>query len=263
MMTRSDPNELARTEAIDFARRLFPLWQNMLGAELLGVYLIGSLAHAGFNRRYSDIDLAVVTEAGLSKDALESLKSEAVALSPYWGSKVSIFWADRHFTLGRFPPLDRVDYLDYAVALIEREHLRPPRPALKEIRQYLSGSNFTSWADRARSFAGAETLEPTDHKMYLRTILYPARFCYSWMTGRIGSNDDAVTFLNERPLPGLDIDLIARALRFREAADDPDVLFPARTALPLQYHACANLIGFGPRLKHAARSNLRRFLLRL
>jgi hypothetical protein len=247
-MTSLDPNEVARTSAIDFARRLIRHWQETLGAELLGAYLIGSLAHAGFNRRYSDIDLAIVTEAGLSQDALDSLKSGAVTLSWDWGSKVSIFWADRHFSLGRFPPLDRVDFLDHAVALMEREHLRPPRPTLEEIREYLRGPIFTTWVDRARSFAGAETLEPKDHKMYLRTILYPARFCYSWMTGGIGSNDVAVTFLNERPVPGLDMDLIARALRCREAAADPDVLFHSRTALPAQFEACASLFTGGSSL---------------
>ena len=245
MVASVDPNEVARTGAIDFARRLVQNWQETLGAELLGAYLIGSLAHAGFNRRYSDIDVAIVTEAGLSLDVLDSLKSEAVALSGDWGSKVSIFWADRHFSLGRFPPLDRVDFLDHAVALVERERLRPPRPTLEEIRQYLRGPIFTTWVDRARSFAGAETLEPKDHKMYLRTILYPGRFCYSWMTGCISSNDAAVTFLNERPLPGLDIDLITRALRCRKAAADPDVLFPARTALPAQFDACASLFAGG------------------
>jgi len=116
---------------------------------------------------------------------------------------------------------------------------------------------------RSTNSTTAESLEPKDYKAYLRTLLYPGRFCYSWMTGRIGSNDAAVTFLNERPIPGLDIDLIARAVRCRDAAADPDVLFPARTALPSQFDACVELIGFGPRLRHAARSTLRRFLLRL
>jgi hypothetical protein len=83
-MIRADRNELARTEAIDFARRLVRHWQETLGAELLGAYLIGSLAHAGFNWRYSDIDLAIVTEAGSSQDALDGLKSEAMAQSSDW-----------------------------------------------------------------------------------------------------------------------------------------------------------------------------------
>ena len=240
-----DLNELARSEAIDFAKHLAEHWQEALGAQLLGVYLIGSLAHAGFNRRYSDIDLALVAAAALPQDALDLLKSKAVALSKDWGPKVSIFWSDRHFSLGRFPPLDRVDYLDHAVALMERERLRPPRPTLDEVRQYLRGVIFATWVDRARSFASAETLEPKDHKMYLRTILYPGRFCYSWMTGRIGSNDDAIAFLNERPVAGLDVGLIARALQCREAAADPDVLFPARATLPLQFDVCAKLIADG------------------
>jgi predicted nucleotidyltransferase len=244
-MIQADRNELARTEAIDFARQLVQRWQETLGTELLGAYLIGSLAHAGFNRRYSDIDLAIVTEAGLSQDVLDSLKSVAVALSSNWGPKVSIFWSDRHFSLGRFPPLDRVDYLDQAVALVESERLSPPRPTLEEIRQYLRGAIFATWVERARSFAAAEKLEPEDHKMYLRAILYPGRFCYSWTTGRVGSNEDAVAFLKERPLAGLDIELIARALRCREAAADPNVLFPARTVLPAQFNACASLFADG------------------
>ena len=111
--------------------------------------------------------------------------------------------------------------------------------------QYLRGAIFATWVDRARSFAAAEKLEPKDHKMYLRTILYPGRFCYSWMTGRVGSNEDAVAFLRERPLVGLDIELIARGLRCREAAADPDVLFPARTALPGQFDVCASLFADG------------------
>src|ERR1700738_1533482 len=63
---RIDPDEPAKTAAIDFARRLVPRWQESLSIELLGAYLIGSLAHAGFSRRYSDIDIALVTAAGLS-----------------------------------------------------------------------------------------------------------------------------------------------------------------------------------------------------
>jgi predicted nucleotidyltransferase len=245
MIMLADPNDRARTEAIDFARSLVRHWQDVLGTQLLGAYLIGSLAHAGFNRRYSDIDMALITMTDLSEDTLDGLKRRAVTLSKDWGPKVSIFWADRNFDIGRFPPLDRVDYLDHAVALVERERLRPPRPTLEEIRQYLSGATFATWVDRARSFAAAENLESKDHKMYLRTILYPGRFYYSLMTGRIGSNHDAVAFLNQRPLMGLDVNLIARALQCREAAADPDVLFPARTVLPSQFDACAKLIADG------------------
>ena len=92
---------------MDFARRIVPFWQAELGSELLGAYLIGSLAHGGFSRRYSDIDMALVTEAGLSPQALDRVRSQAAALSADWGVKLSVFWTDRHFSLGRFPPRSR------------------------------------------------------------------------------------------------------------------------------------------------------------
>jgi hypothetical protein len=244
-MTHADPDELARTTAIDFAHRLVQHWQEALGTELLGAYLIGSLAHGGFSRRYSDIDTALITAAGLSPQALDHVRSEAVALSADWGPKVSVFWTDRHFSLGRFPPLDRIDYLDHAVVLMERQRVRPARPTLEEIHHYLGGVPFADWADRARRFAVAETLELKDHKAYLRTLLYPGRLCYSWMTGLMGSNDDAVEFLREKRVVGLDVSLIERALKCRQTTADPDALFPARTALPSQIDACAALLSGG------------------
>jgi hypothetical protein len=246
-VAQTDPDDRARTAAIDFTRRLVGNWQEVLGTELLGAYLIGSLAHAGFSRRYSDVDIALVTTTGLSPQALDRLRSIAVALSADWGPKVSVFWTDQDFSRGRFPPLDRIDYLDHAVVLMERVPVRPTRPSMDEIPLYLSGTPFGNWADLARTFAAAKALEPKDHKAYLRTLLYPARFCYSWMTGLMGSNDDAVTFLDESQVPGLDIGLITRALQCRRAAADPDALFPARTILSAQIDACAALLAGGGR----------------
>ena len=77
---------------------------------------------------------------------------------------------------------------------------------------------------------------------YLRTLLYPGRFCYSWMTGRMGSNDEAVAFLGRTRPAQLDVSLITRALQCRQADVDPDSLFSARTTLPSQVDACAALV---------------------
>ncbi len=238
----NDRDEAARAAAMDFGRRLAPRWQEMLGADLLGVYMIGSAAHAGFSARYSDIDVALVTEDGLLPDMLDRLRGGAVAASPDLGPKVSVFWTDRKFSCGRFPPLDRVDYLDYAIVLLERERVLPARPPLAEIRHYLGGAPFTGWVERARKFATAAVLERKDQKAYLRTHLYPARLCYSWITGRMGSNDEAVAFLIEQKIAGLDMELIKRALQCRLAGADPDPLFPARTRLPAQVNACTALL---------------------
>jgi hypothetical protein len=238
-------DDSARVAAIDFANCLVPFWKAEFGPELLGIYLMGSLAHGGFSRRYSDIDIAVVTEAEPSTQALDRVRGEAIALSTDFGSRLSVFWTDRHFSCGRFPPLDRVDYLDHAVALMEHHRVRPKRPSHEEIRRYLADAPFANWRASARRFASAEILEPQDRKPFLRTLLYPARFCYSWITGRIGSNGEAVAFLGEACPARLDVTLISRALQCRQADADPDPLFPARVLLPSQVDACITLLS-GP-----------------
>src|SRR5260370_5856885 len=166
-------DDSAQAAAMDFAGRAARLWQAALGPDLLGAYLMGSLAHGGFSRRYSDVDIALVTERGVSPHTLDDMRSEAVALSAEWGPKLSVFWSERHFSLGRFPPLDRIDYLDHAVVLMERERVRPARPSLEEIQRYLSGAPFANWTDFVRRFTISETLQPKDRKAYLRTLLYP------------------------------------------------------------------------------------------
>jgi hypothetical protein len=110
------------------------------------------------------------------------------------------------------------------------------------MRGDLCGRPFESRAQAAAQFAALETLAPSSRNPYLRAHHYPPRFIYSFMTGRMGSNDDAVEWLNDRRIPGLDIPLIAAALDCRRAAADPDALFAARAVLPRQIAACATLI---------------------
>ncbi len=231
-----------RAGALEFAHAMAAFWEERLGPRLLGFYLIGSLAHGGFNRRYSDIDLALLAENGLSETLLDRARAHGVSLSPEPASKLSLFWSDRRFSVGRFPPLDRVDYLDHAVALVEREPVRPERPSVDDIRAYLRGAPFAIWAERAARFATLDRLEAEDHKPYLRALLYPARFVYSWSTGRMASVDDAVAYLDECRPAGLDVGLMARALQCRCRSADPDDLFGERKSLPGQIDACRRLI---------------------
>jgi predicted nucleotidyltransferase len=241
-MTAISHHDVASWAAADFARQLVACWQSALGPELLGVYLIGSLAHGGFSRRYSDIDMAIVTESGLTADTIDHVRREATMLSPEWGPKVSVFWTDRQFVTGRFPPLDRIDYLDRPLVLMERERLRPQRPSLDEIRSYLRGAPFAGWTGRARQFAAAITLDAKDRKAYLRVLLYPARLYYGYIDGHMGSNDEAVAFLRKQLPIGLDLASIEQALQCRQADADPDCLFELRNILPSQVNACATLI---------------------
>ncbi len=232
-----------RDEAAAFAGRIAASWSEMLGPRMLGVYLIGSLAHGGFTQRYSDIDVAVTTSDGLSADELDRMRARAAADAPELTQKLSIFWGDRGFTVGRFPPLDRVDYVDHAVPLVERERVRPARPSRADIRTYLRGQPFDAWTEQVRRFADAGALAPAEHKPYVRSLLYPARLLYSWATGAMASNDEAVAYLAQRPVPGLDFGLVERTLKCRQAGRDPDYLFAERASLVRQLRACAAAIG--------------------
>jgi predicted nucleotidyltransferase len=234
--------QAARSSATAFAREIAAFWERRLGARALGVYLLGSLAHGGFSSRYSDIDIGLVAEGGLAPDDIDAMREAADALSKPHAAKLSLFWTDRAFALGRFPPLDRVDYLDHAVPLVERERVRPERPALSDIRAYLRGSPFASWTEKTREFATAAALKSADHKPYIRCLLYPARLLLSWSSGAMGSNDDAVSALCEEAPRGLDVDLIARALACRHDAADPDFLFAERAKLLGQHAACARVV---------------------
>lgn len=245
-MTAAASDAVAAAAAVELARGVAAFWTTELGSGLLGVYLLGSLAHGGFSRRYSDIDLAVVAETAVDPPALERMRTAARALAPDLAARLSLFWADRSFSVGRFPPLDRIDYLDHAVPLVERQRALPARPSLTEVRGYLRGAPFANWARSAHHFAALDRLTAADHKPYLRVLLYPARFTFSWLTGTMASNDEAVAFLHSQPPIGLDVVLLERALECRRAAADPDALFPARTELPQQIAACTRLPGFAP-----------------
>jgi hypothetical protein len=235
-------NEAALAAARDFTARVADCWWSDCEGRFLGIYRIGSLAHGGFSARYSDIDMAAIAEAPLLPAELERLRDRAAGVSRELAAKLSIFWADRSFRAGRFPPLDRADYLDHAVAMIERERVRPEHPSLAEIRDYLRDVPLARWAQQNRTLSVLPALRPDDHKPYLRLLLYPARFLYSWQTGAMTSNDDAVAFLRRHPVPGVDIGLIERALECRWENRDLDALFPERSRLDDQLRACTDFI---------------------
>lgn len=231
-------NEAARTAALAFSAALAASYRARLGERLIGAYVIGSLAHGGFSHRYSDIDMALVTEDGLDAAVLAALRDLAANQDVALARKLSLFWSDRSFSVGRLPPLDRVDYLDNAVLLAERERVVPARPSADEIRAYLKAAPFSNWTESARRFASMDSLAPADHKAFIRTLLYPARLVYSWSTGRMGSNDEAVAFVREQRLQGMHSEIIVKALEYRSAGADPDPLFPARSVLPHQVESC-------------------------
>lgn len=238
----SDDGAIAE-QARGLARGVAAYWQDELGDRFLGFYLIGSLAHGGFSARYSDVDVALVSANGVTQIEIEAMRQYARKYSPELASKLSLFWADRGFTIGRFPPLDRLDYLDHAQPLIERERATPLRPSLDDVRTYLRGQPLDSWRDQIARVTALTALDDPTRRTYIRALLYTARFLYSWHTGRMESNDEAVAFLHAQPQPGIDLDLVDRALACRRANRPSDELFAERGKLAGQLAACAKIVG--------------------
>jgi predicted nucleotidyltransferase len=234
-------NDATAEQARGLARGIAAYWQEMLGERFLGFYLIGSLAHGGFSTRYSDIDVGLVSTDGVTPIEIEAMRQHARKLSSGLAGKVSLFWADRDFTVGRFPPLDRLDYLDHAQPLAERERVSPPRPSLDDVRAYLRGQPLDAWREQIARVMALSALDDTTRRTYIRALLYPARFLHSWQTGRMGSNDEAVALLHDQKQPGVDLDLIDRALACRIANRPSDELFAERDKLAGLLATCAKI----------------------
>ena len=224
-----------------FVDRLARACDHDLGSRLAGVFLIGSLAHGGYSERYSDIDIAVVLDSLSAARALAVVKERSMRASAALAPRLSLFWTDEAFAGGRFPLLDRVDYLDHGVALLQRRPAAPERPALQAIRAHLRGAPLRKWVTAAARFRALRTLAAEDHKAYLRVLLYPARFICTWETGRVVSNDDAVAYVRQRERIGIDVDLIERALSCRTRGADLSELFPERHKLDRLVRTCVRV----------------------
>jgi hypothetical protein len=117
----------------------------------------------------------------------------------------------------------------------------PTRPVLPEIHAYLRGDPFRTWSQEVQVLSALSELTVADHKRYLRALLYPARFFYSWETGTIGSNDQAVAFLQGRALQ-IDTGVVVRALHCRNQGGDLKSLFGERSKLLPLREMCKQLI---------------------
>ena len=200
------------------------------GKKLAGVYLIGSLAHGGYSADHSDIDMALITESPPASADFDMVNGRSATCCPVLAAKVSLF-GPTLVSAGRFPPLDRVDYLDHRIVLLEHRQVSPERPTLDEIRTYLKADPLRNWSSEVTRLSSLPDLAARDRKSYLRALLYPARFLYSWETGKVASNDDAVAYITERKLFGTEAELLTHALACRIADVDVAQLFSERGRL--------------------------------
>jgi hypothetical protein len=110
---------------------------DMWGPRLIAAYALGSLAHGGFSVYVSDVDLGLVLSDPLQAQDAQAMEALAITvksggapladrLSIFWGSPATLAG---EATSGRFPPLDRLDLMQYGRLLMGRTSGRAwPRP---------------------------------------------------------------------------------------------------------------------------------------
>lgn len=220
---------------VDYISCIAENFKSKLGAALIEVYKIGSLAHGGFSQIYSDIDVGLILSCPNPPSDMDRMITEAKALDNEYGKKLSIFWGNPEHSWGRLPVLDRLDLLDHGVPLLNNQRAEFGRPTREQIRQELRQSVERSWGPKISELSGLTALEPKDRKPYIRAILYPARLIFSWDNLAVDSNDRAVEYLgNVRP-PGLDLVPIEMALTCRHGNCSAQDVFSLNADLNRQF----------------------------
>ena len=231
----------------DYVGRVAGHFKTALADSLAEVYRLGSLAHGGFSKIYSDIDVGLLLHSTEPPLAMPRLIAEAKALDAEYGNKLSIFWGNPDFDWGRLPVIDRLDLLDHGVPLLYGVKPNFPRPTKDEIHQEQLQSIERSWKSRLPELSRLKTLEAKDRKPYIRAILYAARLIYTWDNLTVDSNDRAVEYLHQVQPPGFDLRPIDMALACRNEECAAEDVFALRVDLDQQCKSALSYIAVSGR----------------
>lgn len=222
-----------------------------LGERLVAAYALGSLAHGGFSPLVSDIDLGLMIADPVRSDDAETIRAVADAekakgsalserLSVFWGTP-STLRGEREG--GRFPPLDRLDLLENGRLLAGTDVRRGlPRPGAGEL--LVSGAEFAldylagvraagspasadlgslrpAGTDAVDEIRFPEVLLSRGVRRLTKLVLFPVRFLFTAETGRVGTNEAAVTwYLADAEAPSTRLAAAALDWRTTPPTDD-------------------------------------------
>jgi len=225
-------------------------YQAALGRRLIAAYALGSLAHGGFSPLVSDVDLGLILRDPLWMKHRLAIRTVARAvraggsalqqrLSVFWGTPATLAGRARG---GRFPPLDRLDLLEYGRLLAGQDaRSGVARPGQEEL--LVAGAEFAlgylgetgNLPGRIRDRVGAgshdrDTLDEIRHPERLvsrgtrrmtKTVLFPVRFLFTAATGRVGTNALAAEhYLDSTDMPAGELVAAALAWRLEPPADE-------------------------------------------
>jgi hypothetical protein len=242
--------------------RAVSAYQDALGSRLIAGYALGSLAHGGFSPLVSDVDLGLVMRDPVR--AKDRVTIRGVARSVRAGGSVlderlSVFWGTPA-TLqgqrggGRFPPLDRLDLLDYGRLLTGRDVrsavARPDRAELlvagaEFALGYLGGAaklpdRLRGWARLRRQDDVLDEIRTPSRlvsrgpRRLTKIVLFPVRFLFTADTGQVGTNTVAAEhYLASGHAPAAALVTAALTWRFTAPADDEAIPLVSRELIPL------------------------------
>jgi hypothetical protein len=237
-----------------------------LGSRLIAGYALGSLAHGGFSPLVSDVDLGLVLQDPLrAKDRMtirevaRTVRAGGSALderlSVFWGTPATLRGQVKG---GRFPPLDRLDLLDYGRLLTGLDaRSRVARPDRAELLVagaefalgYLGGAaklpdRLRGWArlgprddDALNEIRTPARLVSRGPRRLTKIVLFPVRFLFTAETGQAGTNTLAAGhYLASANAPATTLVAAALAWRLDPPADDEATALLGRELIPLYLH---------------------------
>lgn len=222
--------------------RAVAAYQAAFGSRLVAGYALGSLAHGGFSRLVSDVDLGLILRDPVRLSDRRVIRAVAASVAhggPALADRLSVFWGTPATLAGRarggrFPPLDRLDLLDSGrllTGLDTRDTVARPGQAqllaggAEFALGYLAGDRdlprrLRDWArrrpggDAVREIRTPPLLASRGPRRITKIVLFPVRFLYTARTGRAGLNSLAAEhYLSVPDAPGKA--LVAAAVRWR------------------------------------------------
>ncbi len=237
-MTMTDQGEAVLAHAV-------AAYEKALGPRLVACYALGSLAHGGFSPLVSDVDLGLILKDPLRARDRLTIRRVAGAVragGPALHERLSVFWGAPSTLAGqarggRFPPLDRLDLLEYGRLLTGRD-VRDlvARPGPAEL--LVAGAKFAlgnlggprNLKDRARSWARGRLghddaldeirapalLVSRGPRRLTKIVLFPVRFLFTAETGQVGTNSLAAEHYLARREDAPAAELVTAALGWRQ-----------------------------------------------
>ena len=246
--------------------RAVAAYRAALGSRLIAGYALGSLAHGGFSPLVSDVDLGLILKNPVRaadrltiRTAARSVRAGGSALdqrlSVFWGTPATLQGQRRG---GRFPPLDRLDLLEYGRLLTGTDArsavARPDRTELlvagaEFALGYLGGAARLPDRLRRRALFGSRDddvlteirtpsrLVSAGPRRVTKIVLFPVRFLFTAQTGQVGTNTLAARhYLASPDVPATSLVSAALAWRLEPPADGEAAALLGRELVPLYVH---------------------------